>query len=144
MKKKLVAIMLAMMLPVMTVHAETPEQIAEEVYWDSLELMAACIEAEAGNQDLYGKRLVADVILNRVDSNEFPDSIYEVITQKRQFTTWGNGMIDRLQDISQESYTAVIMEMENRTDSDILFFTARKFGRYGTPAYKYGDHYFSK
>lgn len=28
---------------------ETPEEIAEEEYWDSLELLALCVEAEAGN-----------------------------------------------------------------------------------------------
>lgn len=32
--------------------------IAEEEYWDSLELLAICVEAEAGNQSLEGKRLV--------------------------------------------------------------------------------------
>jgi spore germination cell wall hydrolase CwlJ-like protein len=67
---------------------DTPEQIAEEEYYDTLDLLALCVEAEAGDQDLYGKRLVVDVVLNRVDSPDFPDTIAEVITQVRQFATY--------------------------------------------------------
>lgn len=43
--------------------------IEEEEYWDGLELLAICVEAEAGNQGLQGKRLVADVILNRAEDH---------------------------------------------------------------------------
>lgn len=39
------------------------------------------VEAEAGNQDEVGKILVANVIINRVKSERFPDDIYSVITQ---------------------------------------------------------------
>lgn len=54
-----------------------PVDIEEEEYWDSLELLAICVEAEAGNQGLQGKRLVADVILNRAEdhSGQWPDTI---------------------------------------------------------------------
>jgi N-acetylmuramoyl-L-alanine amidase len=123
----------------------SPEQIAEEEYWDSLELIALTVEAEAGNQDLYGKRLVVDVILNRVDSPEFPDTIEGVITQIHQFETYSNGMIDAAgYHMQEDDYTAVLMELESRTDPEILYFTAGGYNPYGTPAYKYGDHYFSK
>lgn len=37
-------------------------------------MLAQLVQAEAGNQDLTGKRLVADVVLNRVDSERFPVS----------------------------------------------------------------------
>ena len=60
-------------------------EISEEIYYDSLEYLACLVEAEAGNQDELGKRLVVDVVLNRLDSNEFPDNIYDVINQKNQF-----------------------------------------------------------
>jgi N-acetylmuramoyl-L-alanine amidase len=130
---------------VITASAPTAEQIAEEEYWDSLELIALTVEAEAGNQDLYGKRLVADVILNRVDSPEFPDTVYEVISQIRQFATYSNGAIDAAGwHMQEDDYTAVLMEIEHRTDPDILYFTAGGYNPSGTPAYRYGDHYFSK
>ena len=43
---------------------DTPAEIEEEMYYDSLEMLAICVEAEAGNQSMEGKRLVAAVILN--------------------------------------------------------------------------------
>lgn len=50
--------------------------------------------AEAGNQDVDGKALVMLVVLNRVKSDEFPDTIYEVIHAKRQFSPVTNGAFD--------------------------------------------------
>lgn len=42
--------------------------------------------AEAGNQDTKGKALVMLVVLNRVKDKRFPDTIHDVIYQKRQFS----------------------------------------------------------
>lgn len=70
---------------------ELEEDLEEEEYWDSLELLALVVEAEAGNQSELGKRLVVDVVLNRVDSEEFPDTIWEVLTQKMRFLPTGTG-----------------------------------------------------
>lgn len=120
----------------------TEDELAEEEYYDSLEMLAICVEAEAGNQDLLGKRLVADVILNRVDSERFPDDIVSVISDKNQFSTYTDGAMDRVWEPSEETFLAVQMELENRTDSDILFFTAGSYNPYCTPAYKHGNHYF--
>ena len=120
----------------------TDEELKDELYCDSLETLAICVEAEAGNQDLYGKRLVVDVILNRVDSERFPNDIESVIYQKNQFSTSFDGGMDRVKEPSEETYEAVRMELENRTDPDILFFTAGDYNKYCSPAYKYGDHYF--
>ena len=63
------------------VYEITPDDLELEYYYDSLELLALCVEAEAGDQGLYGKKLVADVVLNRVDSPDFPDNITDVILQ---------------------------------------------------------------
>ncbi len=121
---------------------DTPEQIAEEIYWDSLELLALVVEAEAGNQALMGRRLVVDVILNRVEDPDWPDSIQEVLTQPYQFSTYWNGAVERVEP-SELTYTAIEMEMEQRCNPDIYYFTAGGYGQYGTPWKKVGDHYFS-
>ena len=120
----------------------TVVDIDEQNYYDSLEMLAICVEAEAGNQDLYGKRLVTDVILNRVDSDRFPNSINEVISQPYQFETYWNGAMDRVEEPSEDTFKAVRMELESRTDSKILFFTYEGYNKYCEPAYKHGDHYF--
>ena len=119
----------------------TEEEIQEEMYFDDLELLAACVEAEAGNQGLEGKRLVADVILNRVDDEDFPDTIEGVITQPYQFTTYWNGAMEKVS-ISEETFEACRMELAERGYPGIFYFTAGGYGEYGTPWRKVGDHYF--
>ena len=117
--------------------------LENEEFCDSLEILALCVEAEAGNQDLKGKRLVADVILTRVESPRFPDTIEGVISQKYQFTTYWDGTMDAITEPSEESFEAVKMELYGqRLDEDILFFTAGNYNTYCEPAYIVGDHYF--
>lgn len=125
------------------VYEMTEKDLQEEMYYDSLKLLAMCVEAEAGNQSSYGKRLVVDVILNRVDdqTGNWPDTIAEVITQPYQFSTYWNGAIEKAVP-SEETFEAVRMELEERTNTEILFFTAEGWGAYGTPWKKVEDHYF--
>lgn len=112
----------------------------EDAEPDYFEFLAKCVEAEAGNQDMVGRRLVVDVILNRVDSPRFPNDVWSVITQKDQFSTYPYA-ISRANP-SEETYEAVRLELEDRIDTEILFFTAGDYNRYCIPAYQHGDHYF--
>lgn len=102
---------------------------------DELILLAKTVHAEAGNQDEYGKRLVAAVILNRVDSDAFPDTISDVILQDGQFA--------RGKRYTKYDMQAVEDEIRCRTDFDITFFKTNGYHEIGNPAYQYGDHYFS-
>lgn len=108
---------------------------------DEYYLLAKCVEAEAGNQDLKGKRLVADVILNRVDSERFDNDIISVISAKNQFSSYADGGIAKATP-SLETRLAISMELSSREDTDILYFTAGGYNAYCVPAYKHGDHYF--
>lgn len=111
---------------------------------EDINLMARIVRAEAGNQTLHGKRLVADVILNRVDSEDFPDNVQDVIFQTNQFSTTTDGALERAdQTVTGEDYRAVELEIESRTDTTILYFTAGNYNSCGTPAYRCGAHYFS-
>jgi N-acetylmuramoyl-L-alanine amidase len=131
--------------------AEVPEwqiehELLMEEYLGELELLATLVEAESGNQDLKGKRLVADVVLNRVENEDYPNSITEVIYRDYQFSTVLDGALDRAGwNISDESFEAVrieVLESEERLDEDILFFTYGEYNKYCVPAYQYGSHYF--
>ncbi len=62
---------------------------------DSLYWLSRIISAESGNQPLAGKIGVGNVILNRVKSSLFPNTVYGVIFQKNQFTPASNGSIYR-------------------------------------------------
>lgn len=120
----------------------TEEELAEEAYYDSLELLALCVEAEAGNQGLVGKKYVCDVILNRVDDADYPDNITDVILQQNQFSVVLDGRIWEVEP-TEETFQAVREELESRTNYDVLFFSCEGYSRYGTDWKKIGDHYFS-
>lgn len=128
------------------VHIITPEESAEDLeleqYYDSLELLACCVEAEAGNQGLTGKRLVVDVVLNRVDDRDFPNTIWDVITQPYHFTSYWDGAMDRAEP-TEETFEAVRMELEQRSYPGIYYFASGGWPEYGTPWRQVGDHYFS-
>jgi len=128
------------------VHELTEEDIAEIEYCDSLELLAICVEAEAGNQDLMGKQLVADVILNRVDSPDFPNDIVSVITQKTgdvyQFSSYGDGHMAAVWEPSEETYEAVRIELGYRSNPRVLYFTEGRYNPYCEPGFIHGAHYF--
>lgn len=58
-----------------------------------LELMARVVQAEAGGEPYTGQVAVAAVILNRLDSPQFPNSINGVIYEPYAFEVVSNGMI---------------------------------------------------
>ena len=127
----------------LNIPEETEEEIVIEeptVIYDSIDMLARCVEAEAGNQGLLGKRLVVDVILNRVDDPRFPNDVASVISARGQFAVYPNAM-SRVT-VTQETLDAIVLELQNRTDSQILFFTAGRYNKYCIPAYQHGDHFF--
>lgn len=112
-----------------------PEPVAMITSKNELELLAGVIHAEAGNQDETGKRLVADVVLNRVSDARFPDSIEGVITQAGQFT--------ELAGYTEADMIAAQKAMKERLDAGVLWFRTGEYHKYGTPLYQHGAHYFS-
>lgn len=59
----------------------------EDIPYDetTLDLLARVITHESGNQPLEGKMAVGNVILNRVNSSRFPNTVSEVIYSPNQF-----------------------------------------------------------
>jgi len=110
-----------------------------ELTEEDKELICKTVQAEAGNQDLQGKRLVAAVIINRVDSPVFPNTTEDVLSQKNQFSTYNllNSTTPTWQD-----RLAVEMETETRSNTEVFFFRTGRYGT-GTPMFVHGDHYFS-
>lgn len=109
-------------------------------------MLAQLVQAEAGNQPLTGMRLVADVVLNRVDDPRFPNTIEEVIFQKNptQFSVTTNGAFEKAGSyISENAWKAVEMEWDSRLDYGVLYFSSTKNPVNGEKAFKYYDHWFS-
>lgn len=109
---------------------------------EDIELIALLTMAEAEGECEEGKRLVIDTVLNRVDSDEFPNTVKNVIYQKNQFTSMWNGRVDRCY-VMEEICQLVEEELESRTNSEVVFFHAGKYGKYGTPLFSVENHYFS-
>lgn len=53
---------------------------------NDLDMLAALIECEAGDQSYYGMLCVGAVVMNRISSSRFPNTLYEVLYQPYQFT----------------------------------------------------------
>ena len=113
--------------------------------YDNYTLLVACVEAEAADEPFDGKRMVADVILNRVDHSGYPSTVYGVITQPYRFTSYWDGAIDRRLSIGiqEETYEAVNMELKERGYPGLLHFQEGSYSPYGTAWRKIGNHYFS-
>ncbi|MDO4633890.1 MAG: cell wall hydrolase, partial [Eubacteriales bacterium] len=60
---------------------------------DELDLLAALIYCEAGNQSYEGQVAVGQVVMNRVESSSFADSIEGVIYESGQFTPASSGAL---------------------------------------------------
>ncbi|WP_339259394.1 cell wall hydrolase [Paenibacillus sp. FSL R5-0713] len=61
-----------------------------------LHLLQKIVMAEAEGEPYEGKVAVANVVLNRLRSANFPDTIYKVIYQKSQFSPVANGRLKRV------------------------------------------------
>lgn len=107
---------------------------------DDQTLLAAIIYCEAGNQPHDGKVGVGAVILNRVRSGSFPNSIREVIYQAGQFGPAITGKLDRVLasgNIPAECYQAAADALAGYNPiGDALYFGNGNYGQL------IGDHYF--
>ena len=104
---------------------ETPLLITEE----DKEVLLRIVEAEATCEDIKGRMLVANVILNRVVSKKFPNSIAEVVFQNNgvtyQFAPIKDGRYWTVE-VSDETREAVERVLAGEDYSQgALFFAAR-------------------
>lgn len=104
------------------------------------ELLAALIFCEAGNQPYDGQIAVGAVVMNRVRSGSFPDTITDVIYQSGQFTPAMTGWLDSV--LASDGYTDSAMQAAadalagSNPIGDCLYFST------GGGGYQLGDHYF--
>lgn len=97
---------------------------------EEYEALLRIVEAEAGGEGEKGKLLVANVILNRVNSEKYPDTIKDVVFQNDgqtwQFSPICDGRYYEVK-ISDETVKAVERALMGEDISEgALFFVARK------------------
>lgn len=94
------------------------------------EALLKIVQAEAGTEDEKGKMLVAGVVLNRVESRSFPNSVTEVVLQNKdgvyQFSPVGAGTYQTIK-VTQSTIDAVerVLKGEDLTQG-ALYFVSRK------------------
>ena len=142
-KEPVIAVWQEEAVPIAIEETEESTEIIEEMSKEDVELIALVTKAEAEGECEEGKRLVIDTILNRVDSEHFPDTVYEVIYQPNQFSSMWNGRVDRCE-VRKDICGLVYEELESRTNYDVVFFTAGEYSAYGVPMFQVGNHYFSR
>ena len=109
---------------------------------DDAVLIAKLVLAEAEGEPVMGKRLVIDTVLNRLDSEDFPNTVYGVVYQPYHYDPAWDGRIDLFSELD-DAFKLVVDEIHNRTNSEVLYFRTDKFHEFGTPMEQVGNHYFS-
>lgn len=120
------------------VDCNTLEKEPEPIYDlcdEDIEALCRIVEAEAGSEDEDGKLLVANVVLNRVEDENFPDTVTEVVFQSEkgvsQFSPVSNGRYYQVT-ISEETRAAVERALYGEDISEgALYFVARNYADSG-------------
>lgn len=122
---------------------------------NDMEILCRLVEAEAGGEDFQGKKLVAHVVLNRLEHEQFPDTIEEVVFETRQgitqFSPVKDGRYYRVK-VSEETKTAVEQAVKDEdnaggalyfVNSEIADRSAMKwFDSKCTYLFRHGNHDF--
>ena len=129
------------------------EKFTKKVTEKEYEILCRIVQAEAGDQDVYGRILVANVILNRVNyEKEFPNDIEGVVFEKKQFSPISNGAYYRVvvDDVTREAVDRCLSG-EDYSDGALYFFmrsatAASTASWFDTLTFicKYGCHEFFK
>lgn len=122
---------------------------------NDMEILCRLVEAEAGGEDFQGKKLVAHVVLNRLEHEQFPDTIEDVVFETRQgitqFSPVKDGRFYRVK-VSEETKSAVEQAVKDEdnaggalyfVNSEIADRSAMKwFDSKCTYLFRHGNHDF--
>ncbi|MCR5676125.1 MAG: cell wall hydrolase [Lachnospiraceae bacterium] len=111
-------------------HEDTSGSYAASA--DELTWLAATIQAEADGESYTGKLGVGSVIMNRVKSSMFPNTIVGVITQNMQFASYRSGKVELI--ISRGPNSTCIRAAQEVLNGarigDYLFFMTKYYADY--------------
>ena len=123
-------------------------QISDEDY----QILLRIVQAEAGICDDKGKILVADVIINRVLSKRFPNTVKGVVYQRSQFQPVSNGRINSVK-VTPDTIRCVdrALDGEDYSNGALYFMNRQASGRQAswfdsslTYLFAHGGHEFFK
>ncbi|MBR0152700.1 MAG: cell wall hydrolase [Lachnospiraceae bacterium] len=115
---------------------------------DDLKVLYQIVQAEAGDQSLKGRIMVVNVIMNRVRSSYYPDTVRGVVFQKSQFSPVASGSYYTVNpDATTKRAVQAAVNGEDYSQGALYFCTrsiAGRFSRYLTRVTSEGDHVFFK
>lgn len=111
--------------------------------------LAKMIYAEARGESYTGQVAVGAVIMNRIESNQFPNTLTEVLYQKNQFTAINDGQFDALSPDSTAMSAAYDAAAGVDPTKDSLFYwnpqkASNAFLNAKTILVTIGNHVFAK
>ena len=108
------------------------------------ELLAQLLYHEARGESLECQKAVASVILNRVDSKIWGDSLTDVIYAKNQFEPVVKGLLPNTKPL-QKQYEAIDYVLENgaTVPEEVLYFRADHYFEWATDFMNMDNTYFS-
>lgn len=133
---------------VTTVGLANEEENSDENRWgiqlteEEIELLAKIVWVEARGESEAGQKAVVEVVFNRIASDLFPNTLYEVLSQKEpvQFSSFP------LRDTAvptEKEYHAIYEVLNGQTNllrADTMYFATTKLGT--ELDIKIGGHYF--
>ena len=130
-------------------NSKMDRDVTEKEY----EILCRIVEAEAGDQDVYGRILIVNVILNRVEyTKEFANDIEGVVFEKNQFSPISNGAYYSVtvDDVTREAVNRAL-KGEDYSDGALYFIWRAGASKSGSSyfdtlnyLFQYGCHEFYK
>lgn len=121
---------------------EAEARKAEIAASEEAALLAALVKMEAGGESYEGKLAVASVVVNRVRSGGYPNSVSGVIYQSGQFPGAGNGTLASIiaSGAGGDNKRAAVEALSGATNVSYLHFNS--VSRIGTGGHVIGNHCF--
>lgn len=107
---------------------------------EDCELLARLTRLEAEDQPLNGQMAVIEVVFNRILSDEFPNTLQEVIYQSNQFSPADFLPTTKPLAMQYRAVSSVLCEAEPIVDPGVVFFDTKPYNDHIFA--KIGDHYF--
>lgn len=117
---------------------------------DEFKLLCQTVQCEVGNQDLKCKKYAARVILNRLYSDKFPDTMHDVVYQRNEYGSPQFSVIDwagfpNCREIDDETETACFLAIaEDDIPSDLFYFNSIGYFTWAIDYWDNGVMYFSR
>ena len=120
---------------------------AADMDTETFKFFSSVVEAESDRKkgSIEGRVMIAIVILNRVESKKFPNTVTKVLRQRGQFSVVRSGAHKRVgrTELSDRAVVEAVRRKKAGSAPNVLYFRAghyfRGHKRYG----KVGDNYFS-